>query len=74
MKRLLPLLLLTSCQCPQPINGIKQPCHYVGPAISGSVGFNGVTVGVTLWGDPTTKPAVPIVAPDSVAGIPISTK
>ena len=74
MKRLIPIILLTSCKCPPPVNGVKQPCVYVGPAISGSVGFQGVTVGVTLWGDPSTKPTVPLVVPDSVAGIPIGTK
>lgn len=54
------ILLLSSCTCP-PKNpdGTKPPCRYVGPAVSGVLGFQGVTVGITLWGD--TNPKAPAV-------------
>ena len=74
---LLLLLSLVSCQCPPPLpNGTKQPCQYVGPNITGSVGFHGVSVGVTLWGKtlkPEDEPKL-LTVPDSVAGIPVGTK
>lgn len=62
------ILLLSNCTCPpKNADGTKPPCRYVGPAISGNVGFQGVTVGITLWGDvPPNEPTVtiPINQPD----------
>ena len=58
MKTLIPAILLVlafpSCQCPKNADGTKSgPCRYVGPSIQGSVGFNGVSVGLTLYGEPS---------------------
>lgn len=71
MKPLLLLLTvcLSSCKCPDPINGVKQPCTYVGPAIRGSVGFNNVEVSLTLYGDRKS-----VELPTEVLGTPINTK
>ena len=50
------ILLLSGCKCPPPLpDGTKQPCKYVGPAITGTVGFQGVSVGLTLWGEDASK-------------------
>lgn len=49
-------LWLSACKCPPPLtDGTKPSCVYVGPAITGSVGFKGVSVGLTLWGEDTSK-------------------
>jgi hypothetical protein len=55
MKKLLILILLIpSCTCPPKLaDGTKPPCRYVGPSIQGSVGFSGVSVGLTLYGEPS---------------------
>ena len=76
MRYLLPLLILIpSCTCPPKLaDGTKPPCKYVGPAISGVVGFQGVSIGLTLWGDTTPKAPtieIPINVHDPV---PIITK
>lgn len=56
-------LSLASCKCPPPLaDGTKPPCIYVGPSVTGSISFQGVTAGITLWNDvkhppePTTEP------------------
>lgn len=53
---LIPLLLLAACATDA--QGNK---HYAGPTVSGSIGFNGVTVGVTLVGPALN--GVPITIP-----------
>ena len=62
MKFIIPLLLcaiillLSGCKCPPPLpDGTKPACVYVGPSITGSVGFKGVSVGLTLWSEDTSK-------------------
>ena len=58
---ILSILILSSCTCPPKKSDGSSggPCKYVGPAISGNIGFQGVTVGITLWGD--TQPHAPTV-------------
>lgn len=67
------LLTLNSCKCPDPVNGVKQPCVYVGPSVTGSVSFHNVGVGITLWGDPKSKSSA-LDVPESILNIPIGTK
>ena len=53
---ILTLIFFSGCTCPPKLaDGTKPSCKYVGPAISGTVGFQGVSVGITLWGDTTHK-------------------
>lgn len=80
MKTILLFLLtlihfLSGCSCP-PKNpdGTKPPCRYVGPAISGTVGFQGVSVGITLWGDTTPKAPTVEIPVNVHAPLPILTK
>ena len=67
------LFALVSCQ-----TGPDGKRHYVGPNITGSIGFQGVTASVTLWTDLTAitpkKPLGPMTLPETVLGVPINTK
>ena len=69
------MIFFSSCTCPPKLaDGTNPPCRYVGPAISGTVGFQGFSVGITLWGDTTPK-ATTIELPVNVHDpIPIYTK
>ena len=63
MKRLLLLpLLLTSCQ-----HDLAGRWVYNGPNITLSTGYQGVSVGVTLWGSSYVPPVTP-QAPEPVKG------
>jgi len=76
MRYLLPILfLIPACTCPPKLpDGTRLPCKYYGPAISGTVGFQGVSVGITLWGDTTPK-APTIEIPVNVHDpVPVITK
>lgn len=55
--RLLPFLFLVACSTDS--SGNK---HYTGPTVSFSAGFNGITAGITLVGDPIL-PVVKLPAP-----------
>lgn len=67
------LLLMSSCQ-----TGADGKRHYVGPNVTGSVGYSGVSVSVTLWSELSAveakKPLGPITLPPTVLGVPIGTK
>ena len=70
---LLTLICFTSCQCPpKNLDGTKSgPCKYVGPSIQGSIGFSGVSVGLTLFGEPSLPTIViPINKHDPLPIIP----
>lgn len=64
---------LVSCQ-----TGTDGKRHYVGPNVTGSVGYSGVSVSVTLWSDLASieqkKPLGPITLPPMVLGVPLNTK
>lgn len=81
MKFIIPILLsaailaLSSCVCPpKNADGSKPACRYVGPAVSGTVGFQGVSVGVTLWGDTTPKAPTVEIPVNVHDPLPIFTK
>jgi len=74
---LITLIFFASCQCPpKNLDGAKSgPCKYVGPSIQGSVGFNGVSVGLTLYGQPSMPSIViPIDRHDPEPVYPPATK
>ena len=74
---LITLIFFASCKCPPPNpDGTKSdPCRYVGPSIQGSVGFNGVSVGLTLYGEPSLPTIViPINKHDPEPVYPTVTK
>lgn len=54
---LVPFLALASC-----VTDATGNKHYTGPTVSFSAGFNGITAGVTLVGDPVL-PAIKLPAP-----------
>ena len=56
------LFILTSCTCPPKLaDGTKQPCRWWGPSVSGVIGWQGVSLGITVFGDTTPKaPSVEI--------------
>lgn len=69
------ILWLSACTCPPKLaDGTKPPCRYVGPAVSGTVGFQGVTVGITLWGDATPKAPTVEIPVNAHDPIPVYTK
>ena len=77
---LLAILSLVGCQCPEknaPLNpdGSKPKCRYVGPNVTASLGFHGVSLSATLWtGLQDNKPLGPITLPETFLGVPIGTK
>lgn len=73
--KLIPLITifsLASCKCPPPIDGVKQPCQYVGPSVSGSIGFQGITVGLKLWSADDHTGTITI--PPVILGEPVNVK
>ena len=66
-------MILMACQ-----TGADGKRHYVGPNVTGSVGYSGVSVSVTLWSDLASieakKPLGPITLPPMVLGVPINAK
>jgi len=68
MKFLIPILLcaailaLSGCTCPpKNADGTKPPCRWWGPSISGVVGWQGVSLGLTVFGEaPPKAPTVEI--------------
>lgn len=59
MKHLLIIAALACASCKVMPDGTKR---YIGPNIGFSGGFNGFTMGITLYGD--VGPVVPIVIPE----------
>ena len=70
---LLATLALIGCQ-----TGPDGKRHYVGPNVTASIGYHGVSLSATLWSDLSaispTKPIGPITIPETVLGIPVGTK
>lgn len=60
MKPSILFLSMLLSACVTDANGTKR---YVGPTISGSIGFNGVSVGVTLVGPLPSGEPIPVALP-----------
>jgi hypothetical protein len=71
---LLSLSLVLSLALPACVTDAQGHRHYAGPTISGSLGFNGVSLGLTLVGDSALPPvALPAkAAPDPKQIKPLS--
>lgn len=68
---LLAVLSLVSCETATDPVTHKRSHTYVGPNITGSLGYQGASMSLTLWGK--EKPAS-LEVPEAVLGVPINTK